>query len=173
MPKDQPNLMPGVEGVGPDIYSNAIPTDEREWVPARNFPGDNLNIWIRPLMFNTVTGAGANILRIRGSGVISRHLHTGPVQGFVIKGSWRYLEHDWVASAGDYIYEPAGEVHTLVVDEGVEEMMTFFVSIGTVMFVDDAGETIGYEDIFKRKAMCRAHYREVGLDESYLDRITR
>ena len=28
---------------------------------------------------------------------------------------WHYLEHDWIATAGDYAFEPPGETHTLIV----------------------------------------------------------
>ena len=41
------------------------------------------------------------------------------VHGFVLKGRWRYLEHDWVASAGSFVYEPPGEIHTLVVGQAL------------------------------------------------------
>jgi hypothetical protein len=39
------------------------------------------------------------------------------VHGFVLKGEWRHLEHDWVASEGGYVYEAPGETHTLVVEQ--------------------------------------------------------
>ena len=58
-------------------------------------------------------------LSVRRAGVLSRHLHPNPVHGFVLKGKWFYREHDWVATEGSYVFEPPGEIHTLVVDEGV------------------------------------------------------
>ncbi|MGB0252355.1 MAG: cupin domain-containing protein [Paracoccaceae bacterium] len=48
------------------------------------------------------------------------------MHGWVIKGKWHYLEHDWVATEGSYVFEPPGETHTLVVPEGVDEMIIFF-----------------------------------------------
>ena len=39
------------------------------------------------------------------------------VTGYVIKGRWRYLEHDWIAEEGSFVYEPPGEIHTLMVPE--------------------------------------------------------
>jgi outer membrane protease len=42
-----------------------------------------------------------------------------------LKGKWKYLEHDWVAEAGSYVFEPPGEIHTLVVPEGVDEMVSY------------------------------------------------
>src|SRR3546814_1686873 len=77
-------------------------------------------------MLNTLNGGWCNLLRVRKSGVLSRHLHPAPVHGFVLKGQWRYLEHDWVATEGSYVFEPPGETHTLVVDEDCDEMITFF-----------------------------------------------
>ena len=64
------------------------------------------------------------------SGVLSRHIHPSWVTGYVIKGAWRYLEHDWVATEGSFVYEPPGEIHTLVVDNvaGQTEMITHFMS---------------------------------------------
>ena len=41
-------------------------------------------------------------------GLLNRHRHTGPVHGFVVKGTWKYLEHDWVATEGSYVFEPPG-----------------------------------------------------------------
>ena len=38
-----------------------------------------------------------------------------------MRGHWRYLEHDWVAKPGTFIYEPAGEAHTLVITEDSPE----------------------------------------------------
>ena len=69
------------------------------------------------------------LMQFEQAGILSRHRHPQAVHGFVLKGRWRYLEHDWVASEGSYVFEPPGEIHTLVVDEGsggATEMITFF-----------------------------------------------
>jgi 2,4'-dihydroxyacetophenone dioxygenase len=60
--------------------------------------------------------------------MVGTHYHVGTVHGYTMRGHWRYLEHDWVAKPGTYIYEPAGEAHTLVITEdSPEPMMTMFV----------------------------------------------
>jgi len=46
-------------------------------------------------------------------------VHPAPVHGLVLEGSWRYLEHDWVARKGMYVFEPPGEIHTLVVGSDI------------------------------------------------------
>ncbi|MBM4058286.1 MAG: cupin [Planctomycetes bacterium] len=156
-------------GIQPEISVAAIPADERVWVPQAP------QVWFRPLLLNTVTGSWCNLLRVRKSGVLSRHIHPAWVIGYVIKGAWRYLEHDWVAREGSFVYEPPGEIHTLVVDEvaGVDEMITFFNISGALVYVDAEGNQTGYEDVFTKIAMCRAHYRAVGLGDDYVQQFVR
>ncbi|KAF2021653.1 hypothetical protein BU24DRAFT_488032 [Aaosphaeria arxii CBS 175.79] len=95
-------------------------TDERLWVPQA--PG----VWFRPLFFSTSNGLFVNILRVRRSGILSRHRHAGPVHAITLRGKWHYLEHPWWATTGSYAFETPGDIHTLEVPEGVEEMMTLF-----------------------------------------------
>jgi 2,4'-dihydroxyacetophenone dioxygenase len=157
-------------GIQPEIAIQAVPQDERVWVPQAD------QVWFRPLMLNTVTGSWCNLLRVRKSGVLSRHIHPSWVTGYVIKGAWRYLEHDWVATEGSFVYEPPGEIHTLVVDEasgGAQEMITFFNIAGAMVYVDDAGNTTGYEDVFTKIEMCRKHYAAVGLGADYVTQFVR
>lgn len=157
-------------GIQPEIAVGAIPDDERVWVPQAE------NVWFRPLLLNTVTGSWCNLLRVRKSGVLSRHIHPSVVVGYVIKGAWRYLEHDWVARAGSFVYEPPGEIHTLVVDEASgtdNEMITFFNITGAMVYVDENGQPGGYEDVFTKIAMCRRHYTEIGLGADYVDQFIR
>jgi len=156
-------------GIQPEIAVQAIPDDERVWVPQAP------DVWFRPLLLNTVTGSWCNLLRVRKSGVLSRHIHPSWVTGYVIKGAWRYLEHDWVASEGSFVYEPPGEIHTLVVDEtsGSAEMITLFNIHGAMVYLDADGKQSGYEDVFSKIAMCRAHYADNGLGAAYLDQFIR
>ncbi len=149
------------------VVPKAVPEDERVWVPQAE------NVWFRPLCLNRSQGYWMNLLRVRKSGVLSRHRHPQAVHGFVIKGKWRYLEHDWIAEEGGYVYEPPGETHTLVVDEGVEEMITMFQVNGVMYYVDPWGNGVGYEDVFTKIENCRKHYEEVGLGANYVDQFIR
>lgn len=151
----------------PEIVTQAIPTDERVWVPQAP------NVWFRPLMLNTTNGQWCNLLRVRKSGVLSRHRHPAPVHGYVIKGSWRYLEHSWIATAGSYVFEPPGEVHTLVVDAGVEEMITFFNISGAMIYLDESDRVVAWEDVHTKIEMCRKHYTECGLGADFINQYIR
>jgi len=154
-------------GIVPEIAVAAIPVDERVWVPQA------ADVWFRPLLMNTDSGGWCNLLRVRRSGVLSRHRHPMVVVGYVIKGKWRYLEHDWIADEGSFVYEPPGEVHTLVVPDDCHEMITFFNISGAMIYLDDAGQQIGYEDVFSKIEMCRRHYGDVGLGAEYVDQFIR
>ncbi|HEU4549260.1 MAG TPA: 2,4'-dihydroxyacetophenone dioxygenase family protein [Rhizomicrobium sp.] len=149
------------------VIPAAIPADERIWVP------QGPNVWFRPLCLCASRGYWMNLLRVRKSGVLSRHRHPQPVHGYVIKGRWRYLEHAWVAQEGGYVYEAPGETHTLVVDEDVEEMITLFQVNGVMIYVDPDGGILGYEDVFTKIDLCRKHYAAVGLGENYVDQFIR
>lgn len=149
------------------VVPSAIPEDERIWVPQTE------TVSFRPLCLSRSQGYWMNLLRVRQSGVLSRHRHAQPVHGFVLKGRWHYLEHDWEATEGSYVYEPPGETHTLVVPEDVDEMITYFQVNGTMIYVDPYGKVQGFEDVFTKIEMCRKHYAEVGLGEAYVDQFIR
>ena len=85
---------------------------------------------------------------------------------------WRYLERDWVATAGSYLFEPPGDVHTLVVDEG-DAMITLFHNTGALLYCDEQGRTIGSTDVFDRVAAARRHFEAVGLGADYVKRFIR
>src|SRR5947209_8475698 len=134
-------------GMVPDVFVGSaleLDGDEREWVPQSD------TVAFRPLVLNVSQGYYVNILRVRSSGVLSRHRHSGPVHAFTLRGSWRYLEHDWVATPGDYAFEPPGETHTLVVPDDVKEMATLFHVTGGYTYLHPYGEAPGYEGVFTK-----------------------
>ncbi|MEM9394564.1 MAG: 2,4'-dihydroxyacetophenone dioxygenase family protein [Pseudomonadota bacterium] len=149
------------------VIPEAVTSDERIWVPQAE------NVSFRPLCLNRSQGYWMNLLRVRKSGVLSRHRHPQPVHGFVLKGRWHYLEHDWEAREGGYVFEPPGETHTLVVPDDVDEMITYFQVNGVMLYVDPYGKTMGYEDVFTKIEMCRQHYERVGLGADYVERFIR
>jgi 2,4'-dihydroxyacetophenone dioxygenase len=93
-----------------------------------------------------------------------------------MRGHWRYLEHDWVAKPGTFIYEPAGEAHTLVItDDSPEPALILFIVEGSLIYLDKAvdGAFSAYEDGFTMLELTRKYYREVGLDVRQLDLLIR
>lgn len=149
------------------FLSEAIANDERMWVQSAE------DVAFRPLFLSVSQGYWMTIARIRKSGIVSRHRHPQPVHGYTIKGRWRYLEHDWVAEAGSYVFEPPGDTHTLVIDSVGGEMMTLFQVHGSMIYVDDEGTIIGYDDVFTRLQQCQQHFEAVGLGASYVEQFVR
>ena len=150
-----------------EIFFNPDQEDERYWMPRGN------GVYSRPLMFNTVQGMWVNILRADGPGIVSRHRHPAPVTGYTLEGAWGYLEHDWTARPGAFLFEPAGETHTLVVDHEVGHMKCLFHNFGPLIYLDDAGHQVGYEDVFTRIAKFKQHYGQNGIGADYVDSLCR
>jgi len=158
------SLRPGAK---PEAYFAKIAEgDERLWVP--NGPGR----WNRPLCFNVSQGYWVHLVKVTQGGIVSRHRHPAPVHGFVLEGRWRYLERDWIATAGSYLFEPPGDVHTLVVDDG-DYMITLFHNTGALLYCDEQGKTVGSTDVFDRVAAARRHFEAVGLGSDYVKRFIR
>lgn len=141
--------------------------DDKLWVP---FAPD---VWSRPLHLNASGGFYTHILKVQRSGVLQRHRHSGQVHAYVFKGRWHYLEHDWFAEEGSYIFEPPGETHTLCVPDDCEEMITLFTVHGSLMYVDPDGNQAGYDDVFTRIDRYRDHFENIGLGGDYVKNFIR
>ena len=63
----------------------------------------------RPLWISPAQNKWCDILMAKGAGLVNRHYHPHEVFAYTISGKWGYLEHDWTATAGDFIYETPGE----------------------------------------------------------------
>lgn len=150
-----------------DAMALSAGSDPRLWVPLAE------HVAVRPLQFNVTQGQYTHVMRVTKAGMIARHRHSGGVHAWVFKGRWHYLEHDWVAEEGSYIWEPPGETHTLVVPAGCTEMITLFQVTGSLMYVDPQGASTGYDDVFTRLEKARAHYVTAGLGEGYVDQFIR
>lgn len=87
--------------------------------------------------------AGLWVIRARFQpGVtIQRHKHTGEVFAVTIAGSWKYLEYpNVINTAGSYLFEPAGSIHTLHVPETNTEVTNVWFAVrGANLNLDEAG----------------------------------
>lgn len=83
------------------------------------------------------------LIRWKAGTRIPTHRHFGNVHAFTMKGSWRYLEYDWIATAGSYVMETAETEHTL---EVIEDMETLFLVQGAHVSFGPERNIIGYDD---------------------------
>ena len=94
----------------------------------------------QPLFLDPEVGVWALMATFAPGVELPIHLHTGPVHGFTISGSWIYKEYpDQPQTAGSYLYEPASSVHTLEVPAGNTEptVILFIIYGANVSFNDD------------------------------------
>src|SRR4030088_2322141 len=148
------------------FIANINPDDDRRWV--RYAEGVSL----QPCCFNVTSGGFSVVLKGLPGAKLGIHYHVGTVRGYTLRGHWSYLEHDWIAKPGTFIYEPAGEAHTLVItDDSPEPAIIFFVVDGALVYLDKPvnGTFAAFEDVFSALELSRKFYREAGLDVGQLD----
>jgi 2,4'-dihydroxyacetophenone dioxygenase len=152
----------------PEVYLPDVATDDdRYYAPLSETVGS------RPLWINVKENSWADILRAPVAGLVNRHYHPHEVFAFTLSGKWGYLEHDWVATAGDFVYESPGEGHTLVAYESDVPLKVFFVVKGPLIWLDEDGNSVGHFDVHDYIALCREHYEKVGLGAEYVNSLFR
>jgi 2,4'-dihydroxyacetophenone dioxygenase len=152
----------------PEAYVAGVPIDdERYFAPLSETVGT------RPLWISPTQNRWCDILRSTGAGLVNRHYHPQQVFAFTISGKWGYLEHDWTATAGDFVYEAPGEAHTLVAYESDEPMLVHFNVTGPLIWLDEDGEPAGHFDVFDYIRLCQEHYEKVGIGADYIEKLFR
>ncbi|OLO37918.1 cupin [Alkalihalophilus pseudofirmus] len=127
------------------LPDRAIDIESIPWVPHSE------GVWFKPLRFDLTTGNWVHLTKMSSGAMIRRHRHTGgPVFAYPLQGEWYYLERDWVAKPGTFVYEPPGDIHTLVVDKDKGEMITLFFLGGVIQYLDDNNNVTDQDDIFLR-----------------------
>ncbi|MUT65839.1 cupin [Paenibacillus sp. NEAU-GSW1] len=116
---------------------------ELPWVPFT----DNESCFFKPLRFDLSTGTWIYLFKIKSNQALGRHRHTGgSVIGYNIQGKWGYEGREWTATPGTFIFEPPGDIHTLLT--GDEEVITLFILSGTLQYFDDNNQIVGQDDIY-------------------------
>jgi quercetin dioxygenase-like cupin family protein len=97
---------------------------------------------------------------------IATHKHTGPVFAVTLAGSWKYVEYPDVNTAGSYLFEPAGSVHTLTVpkaQKGVTDV--WFAIYGANLNLDANGNVEAVIDAELVHTTYRAACASQGISE--------
>lgn len=98
---------------------------------------------------------GLQLLRATADGFVVRnrfkagfqlptHKHTGNVNAYTFSGEWYYAEQGVKYTAGTYIHEPPGSVHTLTVSQDDTDVL--FMVDGAYFEVDENGTFTGVVD---------------------------
>jgi 2,4'-dihydroxyacetophenone dioxygenase len=152
----------------PEIYLHDAPVDDdRFYVPFSE------TVFSRPLWISTSQNRWCDVLMAKAAGLVNRHYHPHEVFAYTISGKWGYLEHDWTATAGDFVYESPGESHTLVAFDHPDPMRVFFVVKGPLIWLDEHGNPGDFFDVHHYLKLCREHYDAVGLGADRIDALIR
>jgi 2,4'-dihydroxyacetophenone dioxygenase len=152
----------------PEIFlSDTLDDDERYFIPLSPTVGS------RPLWISLAQNRWADVLWAKEAGLVNRHYHPHQVFGYTLSGVWSYLEHDWVATRGTFVYETPGEAHTLVAHESDEPMRVHFNVTGPLIWLDEDGEPTGTFDAYDYLELARDHYEKVGLGAELVNRLLR
>ncbi|MEY2520505.1 MAG: hypothetical protein QOF24_2264 [Verrucomicrobiota bacterium] len=152
------------------FIANINVENDRLWGPYAE------GVWFQPCCFNVTFGGFSVVLKGLPNAKLGTHYHVGTTRGYTMRGHWRYLEHDWIAKPGTFIYEPAGEAHTLVItDDSPEAALILVIVEGSLIYLDKAvnGSVAAYEDGFTLLELTRKYYREAGLNLRELDLLVR
>ena len=95
---------------------------------------------ICPLFLDSENGTWVIRALFQPGLTLPKHFHTGTVHFYTMAGSWHYLEYpDQPQTAGSYLYEPGGSVHTFATDPDGEGADGFMVIQGCNVNFDEDG----------------------------------
>jgi len=124
-----------------DLVVRHVGDDTAPWVDT------GIGIDVKVMRVDLRSGTWVVRNRFQPGVQIQTHKHTGAVEGFTLSGRWHYLEYDFVSTAGSYIHEPAGSVHTLHVPEDNKEPTdVLFVIEGALLNLTPEGQVESVTD---------------------------
>ena len=105
------------------------------------------NFEVQLLQADIESGLWVVRTRIGPGKTIQRHKHTGEVFAVTYSGAWKYLEYPEINTAGSYLFEPAGSIHTLHTPETNEGVTDIWFAIrGANLNLDADGNVESFLD---------------------------
>jgi quercetin dioxygenase-like cupin family protein len=81
-------------------------------------------VHVTPCFLDPEAGVWVLYARFEPGTMVPKHFHTGAVHFYTTAGAWNYIEYpNDVQTAGSYLYEPGGSVHTFSTKDGTEGFM--------------------------------------------------
>ena len=127
-------------------------------------PGAAPGYEIVPLFLDRENGVWVLYGRFQPGTRLPTHFHTGTVHFFTTRGRWNYLEHpNDVQTAGSYLYEPAGSIHTFSVPDDANEPAEGFMVVRGANVNFEGERFIGVRDAGAIEDGILDHARDQGL----------
>jgi quercetin dioxygenase-like cupin family protein len=108
---------------------------EQKWI--ENALGEGISV--KPLRVDLERNEWVVLATFKPGAEVPLHYHTGPAEVYTLQGCWMYQEYpDQPQTAGSYLYEPGGSVHTFFAPADNTE--------DTIIFVRVAGANINFTE---------------------------
>lgn len=114
-------------------------------------------IKVYPLFLDPFNGVWVLRVKFAPGVTVPLHFHTGTVHAYTMSGCWYYSEHaESKQTAGCYLFEPGGSVHTFNTPaDNIEDTDAFMVVTGSnINFDGPSGTYLGVMDAGFIKAWC-------------------
>jgi 2,4'-dihydroxyacetophenone dioxygenase len=97
-----------------DLAIKGLPVvpDDRPWIPATY--GEQ-----KYLRLNMLTGEWVILARINPGCPVPYHKHHAGLHLFILEGELHFVDENWTARAGTYVFEPPGNTHVELSEAGV------------------------------------------------------
>jgi len=124
------------------IDTALIDVESLPWMPFVPYTDEAL---VKLIRINPVSGEWITLLKVPGYLQLPKHHHSGTVMVYTLQGRWKYLEHDWTASAGSFVYETAGTQHTPT-GVGEDDVITLNIVQGDWNLMGPEGQVLAIEN---------------------------
>jgi anti-sigma factor ChrR (cupin superfamily) len=95
-----------------ELRSRYIRTDDIPWQPMQQAPGVQMKV----LYQDEASGHFTGLFKIEPGGVVPDHIHQAVEQTYVLEGT--FADQEGTATAGDFIWRPAGNRHEAYSPDG-------------------------------------------------------
>ncbi len=110
---------------------NYVSDVDNPWIPLTPMTDE---VFVKYWKADPVRAELIGSIKMPGRVELPTHYHTGLVVAHTISGVWRCKEANWIARAGDTIYEVAGCARTL---ESFDDTEIFVYQVGETLFLDE------------------------------------
>lgn len=124
------------------IDTALIDVESLPWIP---FVPYSDTIFIKLIKVDPIRGEWTTLLKLPAHTELPMHHHSGSVMVWTVAGQWRYLEHDWIAGPGSFVFETAASRHTPV-SVGEDEVITLNIIQGDWNIMSPEGAVLAIEN---------------------------
>ncbi|WP_430461465.1 2,4'-dihydroxyacetophenone dioxygenase family protein [Thalassolituus sp. LLYu03] len=124
---------------------------------------------VYPLFLDPENGVWVIRAKFQPGLTLPKHFHTGVVHFYTLSGRWNYLEYpDQPQTAGSYLYEPGGSIHTFHCPADSEGADGFMVIEGANINFDADGNFVNIMDAGWIEQMIIQAAKAQGINARYI-----